>query len=608
VKHGLVGQIVAAGVVVVLFFAAEFAFFTSTISHLRTAAAGQRRAEEAALTASTLERLVVDLETGQRGYVITGNASFLEPSRQAKRELPGVEARLDLLTTGSDDALADDLVRRANEYRDRWVTRVVGVARQSLPRARALVATGGGKRRVDEIRSDAQRLAAQQAALGDRRRADVDALVRRGVVVGVVGLVGTFLLFVAIVGYFLRSAVLPLRRLAAATARVARGQLATRVPPGGAGEVGELAGSFNAMAASLERSHRELQRQVGVTRAVLDSTVDGICLTDPDGNVLLANRPLVEFVLELDLPQEGSVPERLLAVADRFPDPDRYRAAMERIAANPDAPSFDEFEFAGTQRTFQGFTAPVRDEDGTPLGRVWTLREVTAERAAARAKDEFVATISHELRTPLTSIVGFLEMLLDGTAGGLGEEQRRYLEIVQRSSQRLMRQVSDLLFIARLDQAGLTLSLEDVELDELVGDCVESHRALARQRSIDLDFDPGDPPPLRADPERLSQVTANLLSNALKFTPEGGRVDVRTFRSNGSVVLEVEDTGVGIPEGERHRLFERFFRASTATRQAVQGTGLGLAISKAIVEAHGGTIEAEPVEERGTRFRVVLPA
>ncbi|HEY6017081.1 MAG TPA: HAMP domain-containing sensor histidine kinase, partial [Gaiellaceae bacterium] len=153
----------------------------------------------------------------------------------------------------------------------------------------------------------------------------------------------------------------------------------------------------------------------------------------------------------------------------------------------------------------------------------------------------------------------------------------------------------------------LELAREPISLPEVVGECVEAHAALARNRGIELDFDAGEVPTLSGDRERLAQVTTNLLSNALKFTPQGGSVAVRTFAEDGAAVLEVEDTGIGIPEDERDRLFQRFFRSSSATRQAVQGTGLGLAISKAIVEAHGGTIAAEPGAEQGTVFRVELP-
>jgi len=163
---------------------------------------------------------------------------------------------------------------------------------------------------------------------------------------------------------------------------------------------------------------------------------------------------------------EGPVVDRLLSVQQRMADPDKYRAAMERLRTNPSEPTFDEFEDVLTGRAFQGFTAPVRDDRGGFLGRIWTLREVTKDREFDRLKDDFVATVSHELRTPLTSMMGFLEMIREGEAGELTDEQKRFLAIVYRSSERLQRLVGDLLFVARLDASGLQLQFGPVDVGE----------------------------------------------------------------------------------------------------------------------------------------------
>jgi signal transduction histidine kinase len=215
--------------------------------------------------------------------------------------------------------------------------------------------------------------------------------------------------------------------------------------------------------------------------------------------------------------------------------------------------------------------------------------------------------VSHELRTPLTSMMGFLEMLREGEAGVLTADQERFLSIVYRSSERLQRLVGDLLFVARLDASGLQLHFDQVRVDAVVGEAVESLAALARAREIDLRADLDPVPAIRGDRERLAQLVGNLLSNALKFTPGGGKVVARTFTDDGSAVLEVEDTGIGIPAAEQERLFQRFFRSSTATAQAIPGTGLGLVITKAIAEAHGGVVSMTSKPGEGTCFRVELP-
>ena len=228
-------------------------------------------------------------------------------------------------------------------------------------------------------------------------------------------------------------------------------------------------------------------------------------------------------------------------------------------------------------------------------------------RELDRLKDEFLSLVSHELRTPLTSIRGYLDLVLDEEAGELNAEQQRFLRAVERNSGRLLRLVGDLLFVAQADAGRLTLERAMVDVSALAADCVEGARPVADQKSIALELATTPVPALVGDRGRLAQVLDNLVSNSLKFTPEGGRVEVRTGASNGHVVLEVEDSGIGIPAAEQPRLFERFFRAASATEQAIPGTGLGLAIVKAIVEAHGGDITVESRPHEGTTFRIELP-
>jgi signal transduction histidine kinase len=245
---------------------------------------------------------------------------------------------------------------------------------------------------------------------------------------------------------------------------------------------------------------------------------------------------------------------------------------------------------------------------------------LAAERAAAQAlaaqneqlqeldqlKDQFVSTVTHELRTPLAAVVGYIELVLDGEAGELNETQARFLEIVSRNATRLNGLVDDILTVARIDSGRLTIEREEVDLVALVAAEIESAHAFADGEGVEVRFQPSaERLPLSADPRRLGEVIGNLLSNAIKFTPEGGSVTVSMDREGDSAVLEVADTGVGIPEDEVERLFERFFRASTAAD--IRGTGLGLSIAKSIVEAHGGTISVRSAEGVGTTFTVALP-
>ena len=228
-------------------------------------------------------------------------------------------------------------------------------------------------------------------------------------------------------------------------------------------------------------------------------------------------------------------------------------------------------------------------------------------RELDRLKDEFVALVSHELRTPLTSIRGYVALLLTGRAGELADRQRRFLAVVDRNSDRLLHLVSDLLFFAQSGAGKVALELDAVDVQDLARQSVEAAKPLADQKGIALELLEAPLPPLAADRARLGQLLDNLLSNALKFTPEGGRVEVSARPANGHAVLSVADTGMGIPAEEQERLFERFFRSSAASAQAIPGTGLGLAIAKAIAEAHDGEISVESEEGQGTTFRVSLP-
>ncbi|HVC87179.1 MAG TPA: HAMP domain-containing sensor histidine kinase [Gaiellaceae bacterium] len=220
-------------------------------------------------------------------------------------------------------------------------------------------------------------------------------------------------------------------------------------------------------------------------------------------------------------------------------------------------------------------------------------------------KDEFVSSVSHELRTPLTSISGYVELLIEDEQN---EEKRGYLTIVDRNAQRLLGLVSDLLFTARLQDGRLELERSDVDFAEVVRHAVESARPRAETLSIELVLESDDEAVVSGEPARLGQLLDNLVSNAIKFTPQGGRVLVRLTRVAGLARVEVSDTGIGIPGEEREKLFERFFRSQAALERQIQGTGLGLYISKAIVDAHGGRIGVTSREGHGTTFVVELPA
>ncbi|HET7572484.1 MAG TPA: ATP-binding protein [Gaiellaceae bacterium] len=367
-----------------------------------------------------------------------------------------------------------------------------------------------------------------------------------------------------------------------------------------------LGASAGVVARRLHRSEAAQRSIASLQSDLIDATLDGICLTDEQGEILISNAPLRRIAVELGLPPTGTVSDRLIAIAERTTEPHRYRERMLELARDPHTETADEFELKGSGRVFRGYTAPVVEPDGSFAGRVWTLREVTADRELERLRDAFVAAVSHELRTPLTSISGFLEMLADEEAE-LGETGRRYLSIIRRSTVRLQRIVEDLLLVAQIEAQRLELRYGPADLAELAAACVEAARPAADEKGVLLELHRDGPLPLEADGQRLAQVLDNLVTNAIKFTEEGGRVVVAVTREGSGSVVTVSDTGIGIPPDEVDQLFSRFYRASSARRRAIPGTGLGLVIAQAIVEAHGGTITLQSREGEGTSVSVALP-
>jgi signal transduction histidine kinase len=226
------------------------------------------------------------------------------------------------------------------------------------------------------------------------------------------------------------------------------------------------------------------------------------------------------------------------------------------------------------------------------------------ERRTERLKDEFFALVSHELRTPLTSICGYLELLREDEPD---PDRQRFLGVMDRNAQRLQRLVGDLLFAAQVELGRLTLNACTVDLHTVVATAVEAARPRADHQKTKLVARLEPVPPVAGDPDRLGQAVDNLLSNAIKYTPPDGQIEVTLTASPTGAVIEISDTGLGIPEDQRARLFDRFFRAPDAVERAIPGVGLGLTIVKAIVEGHGGTISLTSEEGRGSSFRIELP-
>ena len=302
-------------------------------------------------------------------------------------------------------------------------------------------------------------------------------------------------------------------------------------------------------------------------------------------------------------------------------DEQRVMRTGKPVIASVERETYTDRPFAWVETT----KLPLRDEHGRIAGTFGISRDLTQQITDARAlarqahqlriqnerlreldhlKDEFISAVSHELRTPLASIVGYVEMLQDGQASG--PDTGRFIEVIGRNARRLFRLIADLLFMSGIQSGKMTMEFCRTDLAEVAADAVEDMRPEAARKQITLTLSASTIPSV-ADPARISQLLANLISNALKFTPRGGSVRVEAGTEREAAVLTVTDTGTGIPAADLKSIFERFFRSKAATQQAIPGTGLGLTITKAIVDAHGGTIAVDSTEGHGSTFRVRLP-
>jgi two-component system phosphate regulon sensor histidine kinase PhoR len=394
----------------------------------------------------------------------------------------------------------------------------------------------------------------------------------------------------------------PARRIEAMSrtaSEFADGRTGVRAAAGGADEITVLARSLNRMAEELEHRLVLLERERSQLRTVLEGMVEGVVLTDPTGRILVANEAF-RRIFDALLPVEGSLP---LETA-------RVPALQEAIEAAllADGALTREIALGGAQdKVIQASLAAIL-ESGRTIGAVAVFHDVTELKRLERVRSEFVANVSHELRTPLTAIKGYAETLRDG---GLrdAEAAAGFVQVIHRHAERLRALIEDLLDLAAVEQNQARISLAPVSLRDVVSqaEAVTRPAAAGRRHTVTVDV-PGDLPRVQADRDRLAQILINLLDNAVKFTPEGGRIDVSARPAPGRVIVSIKDNGVGIPPEDIGRIFERFYRVDRARGRREGGTGLGLAIAKHLTLAMGGAIEVESLPGSGTTFHLSFPA
>jgi signal transduction histidine kinase/CheY-like chemotaxis protein len=253
-------------------------------------------------------------------------------------------------------------------------------------------------------------------------------------------------------------------------------------------------------------------------------------------------------------------------------------------------------------------TNPVIDSNGDYIGCVKMVRDVTAEHEISQMKNEFVSTVSHELRTPLTSIKGYVDLILDGETGDINEIQREFLGIVKQNSDRLVALINDMLDISRIESGRIHLKIEPIDIADSIAGGIDTFRAIIDQHGMTLNLSvPRDLPAAAGDRDRVGQVLTNLMSNAIKYSPGGGSIEVKARTRGHQVVVSVRDTGIGISREDQTHLFDKFYRVDSSLTREIGGTGLGLSICKTIIELLGGQVWVESTPGKGSTFSFSLP-
>jgi two-component system, OmpR family, phosphate regulon sensor histidine kinase PhoR len=414
--------------------------------------------------------------------------------------------------------------------------------------------------------------------------------VQRGIFgVGLVALVLTGLLSLG----FSVAITKPLRHIVAVARAMSAGELSRRARLRGTDELGELADVMDALAEELQQRVRQLEGERGEMQALIDAMAEAVIAWDPAGNVQRTN-PAARFIFGLEGDGRGLSPE---AVARRPAFLEIVRLALAGRELPPTELAHDGRQLLVTAR-------PLADG-----GAVMVFLDLSELRRLEDVRRDFVANASHELKTPLTAIRGFSETLLDDKLPP--ELRRKFAETVKTNADRLQRIVDDLLDLSRIESGGYRVQPEIVSVAELAADALAPCRAALDEKRVDFRVEtPPEAEYLFADPAAVRQVLTNLISNAIRYVPaEGGCIVVESRLVDPSwVEVSVLDNGSGIPSVHLPRIFERFYRADAARSREEGGTGLGLAIVKHLIEAHGGSAEAESQLGAGTTIRLRFPA
>lgn len=409
------------------------------------------------------------------------------------------------------------------------------------------------------------------------------------------------LLVTVVMGFLIaRSITVPINDLTEKAERMSQGDFSQEISAKSDDEIGRLAEMFNLMRQKLDFTLSEISNEKSKLETILQYMADGLIALDLNGEIIHVNPAAATMlgVAEADAGQQNY--EELLG---HLSDNLRLEYIKEQCR---ETGSQDTFQYGGS--IFSARYDCFKDEYGQDVGIIMIIQDITERQKLENMQTDFVANVSHELKTPLTTIKSYTETLLDGAADD-PQLARNFLAIVDAEADRMNRLVKDLLQLSRIDHQQENWHMKESNLIPLLKATATKIEMTAAQKKQHLNclFDPEQSIMVVIDKDRIEQVVLNILSNSIKYTDEGGRIDIDVMTTENQVMVIVTDNGIGIAEAELPRVFERFYRVDKARSRAMGGTGLGLAIAKQIVEEHNGSIEMTSQEGKGTRTTISLP-
>ena len=405
-------------------------------------------------------------------------------------------------------------------------------------------------------------------------------------------------LIICVILAFLLSQILitPIRALTAGTRQVAAGDFSQKLEVTSRDEIGTLTRNFNHMAQVLQNTISEVENERNKLSTLFLHMTDGVVAFDHAGKVIHCNPAAVRML------------SRALDPAATFDEVFGQEASFEKLLSLKRSEYLECQKRVG-ERELELFLAPVSAAEPASGGAMVVIHDVTEQRKSEQTRREFIANVSHELRTPLTNVKSYAETIISAGDELPGELRNNFMGVIVSEADRMTRIVKDLLTLSKFDYGKMEMNITRFAFAEAVNNVYKAVALDAQNHGHEFTLDcPEDLPEVNGDRERIEQVVMNVVSNAIKYTADGGRITITAGTSGKSVFVKVSDNGVGIPEKDLPNLFERFYRVDKARSRATGGTGLGLSIAKEILAQHKGDIRIESVYGEGTDVTVTLPA